>query len=199
MCNGNQTVYPGDAKYEDINHDGVINKDDIVYLGNANPKIICGGGFSLRYKQLTLTAFFYGRFGQKIINSARMDLESMYGTSNQSTAVLSRWRSEGDDTVIPRALYGMGYNYLGSDRFVETASYLRLKTLSVSYNLPKKLIKSLGLNSCNIFATGYNLLTFTDYSGQDPEVELPTATKLVKDDSATPVSRRISFGMNISF
>ena len=199
MSNGNQMVYPGDAKYEDINHDGVINKDDIVYLGNANPKIICGGGFSLRYKQLTLTAFFYGRFGQKIINSARMDLESMYGTSNQSTAVLSRWRSEGDDTVIPRALYGMGYNYLGSDRFVETASYLRLKTLSVSYNLPKKIIKSLGLNSCNIFATGYNLLTFTDYSGQDPEVELPTATKLVKDDSATPVSRRISFGMNISF
>ena len=63
---------------------------------------------------------------------------------NQSTAVLNRWRSEGDQTDIPRALYGMGYNYLGSDRFVEDATYVRLKTLTLCYNVPKKFLSKLG-------------------------------------------------------
>lgn len=201
MHNGPQTVYPGDAKYKDINHDGVINENDIVYLGNANPKFTGGGGFKLKWKDLMLTTFFYGRFGQKVINSARMNLESMYGTNNQSTAVLHRWRSEGDQTDIPRALYGMGYNYLGSDRFVEDASFLRLKTLSLSYNLPGKFVRSLGigLSRANVFATAYDLFTWTGYKGQDPEVSLPTATKLVMDGAQTPVSKRYAFGVTINF
>ena len=199
MKNGTEQVYPGDAKYEDINHDGVINESDIVYLGNANPKFFGGGGFQVRWKQLTLTTFFYGRYGQKVINGARIDLENMRGKTNQSTAVLHRWRNEGDQTDIPRALYGMGYNYLGSDRFVEEASFLRLKTLSLSYNLPKKWLKSLGINKLNIFATGYDLFTWTGYKGQDPEVKMPSPTTLVKDSSTTPVSKRYAFGVNIDF
>ena len=199
MKNGTEQVYPGDAKYEDINHDGVINENDIVYLGNANPKFFGGGGFQVRWKQLTLTTFFYGRYGQKVINGARISLENMRGKQNQSTAVLHRWRAEGDDTDIPRALYGMGYNYLGSDRFVEDASFLRLKTLSLSYNLPKKWLKSLGINKLNIFATGYDLFTWTGYKGQDPEVKMPSPTSLVKDNSTTPVSKRYAFGINLDF
>jgi TonB-linked SusC/RagA family outer membrane protein len=200
MKNGNLSVYPGDAKYEDINHDGVINEYDIVYLGNSNPILTGGAGFTVKYKQLSLTAFFFGRYGQKVINSARMSLESMYGTNNQSTAVLKRWRSEGDDTDIPRALYGMGYNYLGSDRFVEDASFLRLKTLSLTYGIPKEYTKKLGINNLNIFCTGYDLFTFTNYSGQDPEVSLPSsATKLVKDGATTPVTKRFSVGFNLNF
>lgn len=201
MYNGNQSVYPGDARYEDINHDGVINENDIVYLGNANPKFIFGGGFKLKWKDFQLTTFFYGRVGQKVINQARMDLESMYNVKNQSTAVLHRWRAEGDDTEIPRALFGMGYNYLGSDRFVEDASFVRLKTLSLNYNIPKKFLEGLGigLTRANVFATGYDLFTWTHYKGQDPEVSLPTATKLVKDNSQTPVSKRFAFGLTINF
>lgn len=199
MKNGTELVYPGDAKYEDINHDGVINESDIVYLGNANPKFFGGGGFQVRYKQFTLTTFFYGRYGQKVINGARISLENMRGKGNQSTAVLHRWRAEGDDTDIPRALYGMGYNYLGSDRFVEDASFLRLKTLSISYNVPKKWLKKLGVNKLNVFATGYDLFTWTSYKGQDPEVKMPSATSLVKDNSTTPVTRRFSFGLNLDF
>ncbi|MGM9732599.1 MAG: SusC/RagA family TonB-linked outer membrane protein [Prevotella sp.] len=199
MKNGTELVYPGDAKYEDINHDGVINENDIVYLGNANPKFFGGGGFQVRYKQFTLTTFFYGRYGQKVINGARISLENMRGKSNQSTAVLHRWRAEGDDTDIPRALYGMGYNYLGSDRFVEDASFLRLKTLSISYNVPKKWLKKLGVTKLNVFATGYDLFTWTGYKGQDPEVTMPSATSLVKDNSTTPVTRRFSFGLNLDF
>ncbi len=202
MKNGNTTVFPGDARYADINHDGVINEYDIVYLGNSNPKFTGGAGFTLRYKAWSLTAFFYDRVGQKVINQARMDLESMYGTNNQSTAVLSRWRSEGDaaSTDIPRALYGMGYNYLGSDRFVEDASFVRLKNLSLSYHLPKELLKRWKINSMNIFCTGYDLLTWTHYNGQDPEVSIPTsATALVKDGASTPVTKRLAFGINLNF
>ncbi|MDP4278469.1 MAG: SusC/RagA family TonB-linked outer membrane protein, partial [Bacteroidota bacterium] len=200
MKNGTIPVYPGDAKYQDINHDGVINEYDIVYLGNSNPILIGGGGFSAKYKQFTLTTFFYGRYGQKIINSARMSLENMYGTSNQSTAVLKRWRSEGDNTDIPRALYGLGYNYLGSDRFVEDASFVRLKTLSLTYTVPGKFCKRIGINNLNLFCTGYDLFTWTNYTGQDPEVSLPSsATSLVKDGATTPCSKRVSLGFNLNF
>lgn len=205
MRNGNERVYPGDAKYEDINHDGVINENDIVYLGNSNPKLTGGGGFSVSYNNdkvgnFTLTTFFHGRFGQKVINQARMNMENMYGTDNQSTAVLRRWRSEGDETDIPRALYGKGYNYLGSDRFVEDASYVRLKTLSLNWRLPKRWLKSAGISNLSVFLTGYDLFTWTDYSGQNPEVSLPSkATDLVKDTSLTPVSKRYAFGINLAF
>lgn len=201
MRNGTTITYPGDAKYEDVNHDGVINENDIVYLGNANPKFTGGGGFQVRYKSLTLTTFFYGRFGQKVINGARMSLESMYGTSNQSTAVLNRWTHEGDITDIPRALYGMGYNYLGSDRFVENATFVRMKTLSLSWSVPKAILNNLhwGINSVNVFATGYDLFTWTNYKGQDPEVKLPSATSLVKDNATTPVSKRFAFGLTVNF
>lgn len=200
MRNGSTLVYP-DAKYEDVNKDGVINEKDIVYLGNANPKLIFGGGFMLKWKDLSLTTVFYGRLGQKVINSARMNLENMYGKDNQSTAVLNRWRSEGDQTDIPRALYGMGYNYLGSDRFVEDATYVRLKTLTLCYNVPKKFLSKLGwgISACKIYATGYDLFTFTSYSGQEPEVGMPSAKSLVKDNATTPVSKRYVFNINLNF
>ena len=207
MRNGNTRVFPGDAKYEDINHDGVINKEDIVYLGNSNPTLLGGGNLRVAFgnvKQkmglIVFTANCNFRLGQKVINQARMDLEKMYGSSNQSTAVLSRWRKEGDNTDIPRALYGMGYNYLGSDRFVEDASYCRIKTLSLSWNMPKAWMDRVNLQSCSVFVTGYDLFTFTNYKGQNPEVSLPSSpTKLVKDGSTTPVSKRFACGVNLSF
>jgi len=200
MQNGSQAVYPGDAKYQDINHDGVINQYDIVYIGNGMPVLTGGGGFQIRYKAVTLTAFFHGRAGQKVINQGRMNTEAMHGKDNQSTATLKRWRNEGDDTTIPRALYDYGFNYLGSDRFVENASFLRLKTLSLSYTIPSTICRRWGMNNLNFFVTGYDLFTWTRYTGQDPEVSLPSkANSLVKDNSNTPVSRRFACGVNIQF
>ena len=200
MRNGTTLTYPGDAKYEDVNHDGVINENDIVYLGNANPKLIFGGGFQVKWRDLTLTTFFYGRLGQMVINKARMNLESMYGKGNQSTAVLHRWRAEGDDTDIPRALYNMGYNYLGSDRFVEDATFIRLKTLSLSWNVPKAWLKQINFFSrATIAVTGYDLFTWTNYQGQDPEVGMPSATSLVMDNSTTPVTKRFCFNLTLNF
>lgn len=200
MKNGIATVYPGDAMYEDINHDGVINEYDIVYLGNFMPVVTTGAGITVRYKQLTLNAFFHGRLGQKIVNATRIANESMYNTNNQSKAVLKRWRNEGDDTDIPRALYGEGYNYLGSDRFVEDASFIRLKTLSLSYAVPRKFSQRFGFNNMNVFITGYDLYTWTNYTGQDPEVSIPTkANTIAQDNANTPTSIRLSCGINLNF
>ena len=201
MRNGANTLcYPGDAMYEDINHDGVIDQYDIVYIGNGMPIMTGGGGLSLKYKTWTLTTLFHGRFGQKVINRARMNSEAMYGTDNQSKATLRRWRSEGDDTDIPRALYKYGYNYLGSDRFVEKASYLRLKTLSLNYSIPKAVCQRWGINNLNLFVTGYDLFTWTKYTGQDPEVSLPSNPKsLVEDNADTPRARRFAAGISINF
>ena len=197
MQNGTAVVCPGDAMYEDINHDGVINEYDIVYLGNAQPTLTGGFGLNISYKQFKLSANFYGRYGMDVINQARMNNESMYGTANQSKAVLRRWRNEGDDTDIPRALYNEGYNYLGSDRFIEDASYLRLKSLSLTYRLPKNLTTSWGLTNMDVFVTGYNLFTWTNYTGQDPEVK-PSST-LTKDTAVTPTSIQFTCGVNLSF
>jgi TonB-linked SusC/RagA family outer membrane protein len=200
MRNGTATAYPGDAKYEDINHDGVINEYDIVYLGNYMPIVIGGAGLSVKYKQLTLNGFFHGRFGQKVINSIRISNEAMYNQNNQSTAVLRRWRNEGDDTDIPRALYNEGFNYLGSDRFVEDASYLRLKSLSLTYAVPAKISKKWGFGKMNVFVTGYDLFTWTKYAGQDPEVSIPSkATALAKDGANTPCPIRFAGGINLNF
>ena len=201
--NGNEKVYPGDAQYKDMNGDGVIDQYDIVYLGNSNPLVTGGGGVTVTYKGISATAFFHGRAGQKVVNQMRINTENMYGTNNQSTAVLKRWRHEGDDTSIPRALYGKGYNYLGSDRFVEDASFLRLKTLTLKYSFPKEMVKKIGLNRAEIYTTTYDLFTWTNYTGQDPEVSLSkddgVGYLIAKDNSSTPRSIRYALGISIGF
>ncbi len=197
MKNGTAQVCPGDAIYEDINHDGVINEYDIVYLGNGNPRITGGFGVNVTYKQFKLSTNFYGRYGQDVVNRARMNNEAMYGPDNQSTAVLRRWRKEGDITDIPRALWHQGFNYLGSDRFVEEASYLRLKNISLTYSLPQKLCQKWGLNKCDFYVTGYNLFTWTKYTGQEPEVA-PKNT-VTEDTALTPCSIQFVCGVNLSF
>jgi hypothetical protein len=133
-----------------------------------------------------------------------MDTENMYGHDNQSTATNWRWRREGDITDMPRAYFESGkfvtFNWLGSDRFVEDGSYLRLKTLSFSYLVDKRFCKLIKVNDMKLFATAYNLFTWTNYSGQDPDVAPPSRPdELPKDYSRTPPSRRIMLGLNISF
>ena len=111
----------GDAIYEDVNYDGQINALDIVYLGSSLPKLTGGFGFTLNYRDWRLNTQFNYRYGNKILNMARLTAEAMTNNDNQSQAVNYRWRKEGDQTTIPRAMYGSGSNYntLVSDRFVE--------------------------------------------------------------------------------
>ncbi|MFA9392142.1 MAG: SusC/RagA family TonB-linked outer membrane protein [Prolixibacteraceae bacterium] len=203
MRNGSETVYPGDARYEDRNGDGIINQYDIVYLGNSNPMLTGGGGFTIRYKDFSFNTFAHGRAGQKVVNQMRIDTESMRGKNNQSTAVLRRWRHEGDETTIPRALYDKGYNYLGSNRFVEDASFIRLKMMTLKYSIPKKALKKTKIDKAEIYVTAYDLYTWTHYTGQDPEVGLSrddgVGYLIAKDKSSTPKSMRFAMGITIGF
>jgi len=190
----------GDAKYKDQNYDGKIDELDLVYLGDLNPKYMGGSGLRVQYKSLIFNTFMYFKLGQKIINQTRMDTEKMYNYDNQSKATNWRWRREGDVTDIPRALFNEGYNWLGSDRFVEDGSYLRLKTISLSYVVNQKVCSWLRIKDMKIYGTGYNLFTWTNYSGQDPDVAPPSKPDVLpKDYSKTPPSRKYMLGVNITF
>ena len=190
----------GDAKYKDQNYDGKIDELDLVYLGDLNPDFMGGAGTRLQYKGFIFNTFFYYKVGQKIINQTRMDTEKMYNFDNQSLATNWRWRREGDVTDMPRALYNTGYNWLGSDRFVEDGSYLRLKSISLSYVFNKKATEWLNIRDMKLFFTAYNLYTWTNYSGQDPDVAPPSRPdSLPKDYSKTPPGRKYMLGLNITF
>ena len=188
----------GDAKYEDINHDGQINELDIVYLGSSLPKFTGGFGFKLNFGRISWNNQFNFRYGNKIINKARMDVENMYYNNNQSRAVNWRWRVEGDVTEMPRALRQRGYNFLGSDRFVEDGSFIRLNYSQISYSVDPKYLKKWGLTQLNFYVSGNNLFVLTKYSGADPEVGYGSMG-IVTDGAKTPRSKSFTGGITIQF
>lgn len=201
FCAGTGSEYEfkgGDAMYEDINHDGNINELDIVYLGSSLPKITGGFGVKFKWGRWTWNNQFNFRYGNKIINGNRMNAESMYTNNNQSRAVNHRWRVEGDIAAIPRALHQAGYNYLGSDRFVEDGSFLRLNYTQVSYSFPKKLIKQWGLSQLSFYVSANNLFCITKYSGADPEVGYG-GYGIVTDNAQTPRSKSVTGGITVQF
>lgn len=187
----------GDAKYEDINHDGTINELDIVYLGSSLPKFTGGFGIKFKYGNWTLNNQFNFRYGNKIINARRMDMENMRTNNNQSRAVNWRWRVEGDIAPIPRALHQYGYNYLASDRFVEDGSFLRLNYTQLSYNLPQKQLKKIGLQQLSFYVSANNVFCITKYSGSDPEVGYGGYGLVM--DRQTPRAKSVTGGITVQF
>lgn len=196
--NGSETYKfdGGDVIYEDVNKDGTINSLDMVYLGNSNPKFSGGFGFTFNYGDWSLRTNFVFRTGFKVVNFARMGLEKMYDTTNQSSAVNWRWRKNGDQTEIPRALYNYGYNWLGSDRYVEDASFLRFSYVSLSYNVPKEFLKQFGLNQMRFDLSGQNIFVWSKYSGTDPE-HANSGWNFASDNSQTPRSKSFTLRMTL--
>jgi TonB-linked SusC/RagA family outer membrane protein len=194
---------PGDAIYEDINKDGNIDSRDVVYLGNSNPKFTGGFGPSITFnKQFKLLLFFTYRLNYDVVNGTDMITTNMYSYDNQSTATLARWRNPGDITNMPRAVYGAAYNWLGSDRYVEDASFLRFRSATFSYQFNKEFLKNLKLDDLNIYFTADNILTFTKYRGQDPEVNMSSRDQpfgIAIDYSRTPPTHRFTVGLRTRF
>jgi hypothetical protein len=192
----------GDAIYEDVNHDGQINEYDIVYLGSSLPKVTGGFGFKVNFGRFTWNNQFNFRYGNKIINMARANAESMSTNNNQSRAVNWRWRVDGDLTEIPRAFYDDGtlraYNWLGSDRFVEDGSFVRLNYSQISYSFDPKLLKRFGVSQLSVNISASNLFCLTNYSGADPEVGYGSLG-LVKDNAQTPRAKSFTGGVIIQF
>jgi len=162
----------GDPIYEDVNHDGKIDINDVVYIGDSNPNFIGGFGSVLKYKNWNFSMAFHYRLGFDIINGIAMQTQGMRNKDNQSKAVLNRWRVQGqeEEGLLPRAYMYHPASNLGSDRYVEKGDYLRLNNIKLSYMLSSKMCRKIGVRKANIAISARKLYTWTGYSGQDPEI-----------------------------
>lgn len=192
--NSATSTAPGDIRFKDLNNDGVINDKDRTVIGNPNPKFTFSLNNTFNYKNFDLTIFLQGSYGNDIFNANRMYTEAMSIIQNQSTAVLGRWTGEGTSNNIPRAIYGdPNQNSRVSDRYIEDGSYLKIKNINLSYTLPKAVFGQ-NFNSVKIFVSAQNLVTWTKYSGFDPEVPVNGI-----DNGTYPITRTVSLGLNIGF
>lgn len=191
----------GDMIYQDINGDGIINELDKVQIGDANPVVFGGWNNTFNFRNWMLQVNFQYQYGNDVINLSRKNVEKMEDSRNQAQSIVSRWRKQGDISSIPRAERLADWNFDASTRWVEDASYLRLKTVSVSYNFDKKLTNRLGigLNNVSAFLTGYNLYTWTKYLGIDPEVPITGSVNMFGiDNNTTAPARQYTLGLRIS-
>lgn len=175
--------------------------EDRVIIGDANPDFLYGITNNLSFNNFNLMIFLQGSYGNDMLNATKIELEAMSDPKNQSTAVLNRWRTAGDITDIPRASWGSTDNSRISDRFVEDASYLRVKAITLGYQFPKELLTKVNLQSAKVYVTGENLLTFTNYSGFDPEVNAFGSNNTVQgiDYGTYPQTRNLILGLNLTF
>ena len=193
----------GDAIYEDINHDGNIDLLDVVYLGDSNPDFIGGFGSTFTWRQFRASIQFHYRTGFQIVNEVAMDTEGMLDKNNQSKAVLSRWRIQGQDEegMIPRAYMNHPANNLGSDRYVENGDFFRLNNLTFSYMLPRETCSRIGFKSLDFAITLRKIVTFTYYTGQDPEIPQTGDDPFWfgTDDARTPIPKSYVFSISAGF
>lgn len=187
----------GNLIYRDLNGDGRISSTDRTYIGDPNPDFTFGMTNSFAWKDLSLSIFLQGSYGNDIYNASRLETEGMYDGKNQSTRVLNRWKIPGQLTNIPKA----NYNIENSTHFVEDGSYLRVKDITLSYNIRGHILNKLGVTRLQPYFTATNLLTWTSYKGMDPEVNQFGNSGAVQgvDFGTYPHSRSFVFGVNIEF
>ena len=192
----------GNAIYEDLNGDGLINNSDAMVIGNSQPKLFGGITNTLYYKRFDANIFFQFSHGNKVLNFTKATLVNMGGDieSNQSVEALRRWRNPGDITDVPRYELGSTLNNLHSNRLLEDASYLRLKNLSIGYSLDPRLANKLMLEQVRVYLTATNLWTWTKYTGSDPEVSTLDGSTAAQgiDFFTLPQVRTISLGLNVT-
>ena len=192
----------GDIVYKDVNNNGIFDPGDRTVIGYGMPVTSFGFTNNLVYKKFNLNLFFQGSYGNDIFNATRIDLEGMFDSKNQSVDVLNRWTPENTNTDIPRAVGGGNVdNVRNSTRFIEDGSYLRLKSATLSYNVLNNHPRFTFIKNLSVYVTGSNLLTFTNYSGFDPEVNAygSSAVEVGIDYGTYPQSRTIVFGVNVEF
>lgn len=199
IVNSAGTVVPfrgGDMRFVDTNGDKIISAADRVVIGNPNPDLFGGLTNKFGYKNWTLDVLVSFSLGNDIYNYTRSVLESGSTYYNQSDILRNRWRGEGQVTNVPKASFGdpMG-NAQFSDRWIEDGSYLRLRSVNLTYNVPLK-IKA--IKYARIYATGNNLLTLTNYLGYDPEFSAGGSifTQGV-DTTLEPQYRSVQLGLRI--
>lgn len=189
---------PGDVRFIDLNGNGRIDDNDRTMIGNPTPKVFAGLNFNISYKNIDLSGFFNGSFGNQIFNGTRRhDLSE----SNMQTKYLARWTGEGTSNTIPRFTWNdANRNYTRiSDLYIEDGDFVRLKTLQVGYSLGKRPLSAIRLERLRIYLSGDNLLTFTNYTGFDPEIGARGSLDRGIDRGIYPQSRTFRVGINATF
>jgi len=197
---------PGNIRFVDTNGDGQVNADDRVIIGDPNPDISLGIDFNFKYKNIDFSVFLNGVYGNEIYNGVRYNLEQQARLFNRGVAVLDRWSPTNPSTTIPKATPGFTGNEVISDRFIEDGSYTRLRSVTLGYTIPGRVLESLGngfISRIRLYVSGQNLLTFTNYSGYDPEI-VPslsggTTTAIGIDYGNYPQPRTILAGLQVQF
>jgi TonB-linked SusC/RagA family outer membrane protein len=181
---GKYTFRGGDVKYRDMNYDGIIDENDVVYLGNSFPKVTGGFGSTVTFQNLTLTCNFHYRTGYKIINQIAMSSEDLSSKNNQGKNALNRWRVQGqhEKGMLPRAYMNHPANNLGSDAYVENGSFIRMNYISLGYNFKSEICQRFHVKDLFLSISAQRLFTFSTYRGLDPETETETGNWLNKDE-----------------
>jgi len=200
-------VQAGDVKYQDVNHDGVIDQNDRQYVGSPIPKFTYGFTGTLNYQNFDMSLFFQGVYGNKIYNQVLTDIEGFYRAFNITERIANdSWHGEGTSNEFPRLSWSAAQNNKQpSTRFLEDGSYLRLKNLQVGYSFSNSLLSSMKISSARFFISVQNVFTITKYTGQDPEMGVSSngagdGVRAVGIDWGTyPSARTLTVGANLNF
>ena len=204
----------GDFRFKDLNNDGKITAEDRTYIGSPHPDFVFGAPISVSYKNFELNMFFQGQYGNKIFNVMEYYLNSAHGTGNVYADIRTRhWAGTevASRSFFPANLNGtipdldaadLPKNFRASDFYVKDGSYLRLKTITLNYNFPESICKSIKLNSLSAYIGGLNVLTFTKYTGLDPEIGKNIGSEdnnlyMGVDHGNYPQARTFTFGIKL--
>ena len=194
-----EDIQPGDIKYRDLNGDGITNTGDYTLIGNPNPDFIGGFTNNFSYKGFDLNVFMQWSYGNDVLNANRYVFEG-HGRASQNmfATYIDRWSPENQNNTYYRT--GGWGPYAYSSRVIEDASFLRLKTVSLGYQLPASALKHLKIKALRVHASAQNLYTWTKYQGYDPEVSAYNSALTPGFDwSVYPRARTLTFGLNLTF
>lgn len=196
-------TYLGDVKYKDVNNDGVVDTKDKTIIGSPHPDFTFGFTNNFKYRNFDLSIFFQGSYGNDVMNLTRRagtKNASLY--ENQFVEAANYWTPTNTDTNIPRPIADLSNtNLLISSRYIEDGSYIRLQNLTLGYSLPSDILNRLKMSRLRIYGSAQNLVTFTNYTGYDPEIGAFNQSPLLAgiDNGRYPSPRTFSIGLNVEF
>lgn len=190
---------PGDIKYDDYNGDGQISSEDRQIVGNPWPKLEMGFNFSASWRGIDFALNSYGRFGQEVYNGAAYAAGDFQNNQNNFNGIVP-WTQEHPVNDRPRIVYGDSRNTRGDqDRWLEDGSFFRISDITLGYSLPTRAIRKIGLEKVRFAVTGKNLVTFTKYSGLDPEFADGGIWTIGYDGCSFPNPRAVQFAVSLTF
>lgn len=188
---------PGDLIYVDTNEDGIINEDDMTYIGTPIPDLLFGLSLALGYKNFDFSIDFNGQSGNDIINlKAKKRWSSSYDFEQR---FVNSWNGEGSTNIHPRVNNADTHNDLPNDYWIEDGSYLRIRNAQLGYNFARSLTDKIGISSIRLFTNVTNLVTWTSYTGFTPDITKNNVLQAGIDSGVYPLATTYSLGLNVSF